>query len=197
MPPDATSKSSRGPRLIILSAPSGAGKTTLCNMLLREYPSRIAYSISTTTRSQRPSERNGIDYHFVTPEVFEQKRLNGDFAEFAQVHNNWYGTSKSDVEQFLTQGKHVIFDIDVHGAMNLKKQYGTRCLLIFIRPPSMEDLKTRLVQRQGDSRTSIETRLQNAYNELEWSKKFDYQIVNDHLERAFQELKEIVKKECR
>ncbi len=183
------------PRLIILSAPSGAGKTTLCDMLLKDFPS-VALSISTTTRKSRPYEKEGVHYHFVTPEVFQQRIDNGEFAVWARVHSNLYGTSKETIEKYLKAGKHVLFDIDVQGAMSLLKHYGDRVLLIFIHPPSMEILEERLRNRKGDSGASIETRLQNAYNEVEWSRKFDHQIINDDLEKAYQQLKRIIEREC-
>jgi guanylate kinase len=182
-------------RLVVVSAPSGAGKTTLCEMLIRDFPN-IRLSISTTTRPRRPTEKDGIHYQFVSPEGFQQKIDAGEFAEWAEVHGHSYGTSKRTIENALAAGKNVLFDIDVQGAMNLQKQYGERVLLIFILPPSIAELEQRLRNRKGDSPASIEKRLKNAYNELEWGKKFDYQITNDHLDRAYQELKEILRKEC-
>ncbi len=183
------------PRLIIVSAPSGAGKTTLCERLIKDFP-RIALSISTTTRSIRPYEKPGVHYHFVTPEQFARKIEAGEFAEWAEVHGRRYGTDRQVVESLLQSGKHVLFDIDVQGAMSLKKQYGNRTILVFIEPPSLQVLEERLRNRKGDSSQSIETRLANAYSELEWSRKFDYQIVNDDLEKAYRQLREIVEREC-
>ena len=115
-------KKNLAPRLIIISAPSGAGKTTLCDMLIKEFP-QISLSISTTTRPKRPNEQEGTHYHFVTAEEFQKKIDHGDFAEWAEVHGNRYGTSKTTIEAALKQGKNVLFDIDVQGAMNLKKQF--------------------------------------------------------------------------
>jgi len=184
------------PRLIVISAPSGAGKTTLCERLMAEFGDKIVLSISTTTRSIRHYEREGVHYFFVTPEEFRAKIQRGEFAEWAEVHKNLYGTARKTIENCLAGGKHVLFDIDVQGAMSLRGQYGDRVLLIFIHPPSLEVLQERLTKRKGDSSTSIETRLRNAYNELEWSRKFDHQITNDDLERAYRELREIVRKEC-
>lgn len=183
------------PRLIILAAPSAAGKTTLCEKLLRDF-SNIQLSISTTTRPIRPMEKDGVHYFFVTPPVFQQKIQSGEFAEYATVHDNLYGTSKRTIEGFLAHGRHVLFDIDVQGAMNLKRQYPEQALLIFVHPPSMEELEKRLRARKGDSPEAIEKRLRNAYSELAWSQKFDYQIVNDDLDRAYQELKEVIQREC-
>jgi guanylate kinase len=185
----------RPARLIVLSAPSGAGKSTICQRLIAEFP-QIRLSISTTTRPQRPAETDGVHYHFVSPEIFEQKILHNDFAEWAEVHGNRYGTAVATIEGFLKQGKHVLFDIDVQGAMNLRKRYGKRTLLVFILPPSMEELRSRLEGRKSDSPAVIEKRMKNAYSELGWSQKFDYQITNDHLERAYAELVQILRKEC-
>lgn len=183
------------PRLVVIAAPSGTGKTTLCEMLLKEFPN-FTLSISTTTRSQRPNEKAGTHYHFVTREEFQKKIERGDFAEHAEVHGNLYGTSKKVVEEAIQSGKHLLFDIDVQGAMSLLKHYGNRVLLVFIHPPSMQILEQRLRDRKGDSLQAIEKRLQNAYNEVAWSPKFQYQITNDDLRRAYQELKQIIQKEC-
>lgn len=183
------------PKLIVLSAPSGAGKTTLCELLLKEF-STIALSISTTTRTRRDYEKEGIHYFFVSPETFQKKIDAGEFAEWAQVHSNRYGTSKAMIGGLFAQGKHVLFDIDVQGAMSLKKLYPDRCVLIFIHPPSMQILEERLRARASDSAASIEKRLQNAYNEVAWSQSFQYEIVNDDLQKAYKTLREIVKKEC-
>jgi guanylate kinase len=172
-----------------------AGKTTLCERLIKEDPT-IGLSISTTTRPQRPYEVPGVHYHFVSQETFDSMKNQGALAEHAFVHGNWYGTPKSEIERHLNAGRHVLFDIDVQGAMSLLSSYEERVLLIFILPPSMEELEKRIRDRKGDSPASIERRLQNAYNELGWRTRFDYQIVNDQLERAYQELKGIISIEC-
>jgi len=165
-------------------------------MLLRDF-SQVTLSISATTRPKRPSEQEGIHYFFLpSKEEFRKRIQGGEFAEWAEVHGQYYGTPREPVDRWLSEGKHVLFDIDVQGAMSLLKIYRQRVLLVFIHAPSMDVLEQRLRHRKGDSLPSIETRLQNAYNELEWSKSFDYQITNDNLDRAYAELKEIVKKEC-
>ncbi len=187
---------SHSAKLIIVSAPSGAGKTTLCDLLLRDFP-QIQLSISATTRPKRPYEKEGVHYHFLTPEEFQKRVKAGAFVEHAVVHGNHYGTLKSTVEDTLKKDQPLLFDIDVQGAMSLKKLYPTQCLLLFILPPSLESLEQRLVGRGSDTGRSIETRLNNAYNELEWSKSFDHQIVNDQLEKAYAQMKEIVIKACR
>lgn len=183
------------PRLVVISAPSGAGKTTLSSMLLKEFP-QLKRSVSTTTRPIRPNEIEGTHYHFVDDLTFQDKIHKNQFAEWALVHGKRYGTTRATVESLLNQGYHPVFDIDVQGAMNLKALYGDRVLLIFIHPPSMEALKERLIQRKGDSAESIENRLKNAYIEIQWSQKYDYQIINDNLETAFQKLKKIIQQEC-
>lgn len=189
------SSSAPQPRLIIISAPSGAGKTTLCDLLLKDFP-QIKQSISTTTRPKRPHEQNGVHYFFISAAEFESKRVQGDFAEWAEVHGNLYGTSKSTINSILGEGKHVLFAIDFQGALSLKKIYQSRALLIFIHPPSMEELAHRLIQRKGDSPEAIEKRLKNAYTEVAWSQKFDYQITNDNLTTAYQNLRKIILEEC-
>ena len=135
-------------------------------------------------------------YFFITSEEFEKKKLAGEFAEWAEVHGNFYGTRKQTVDDLLAAGKHVLFAIDVQGALNLKKLYPTRALLIFIHPPSIKELQNRLIQRKGDTPEAIAKRLQNAYTEISWSQKFDYQITNDDLKKAYQQLKDIIQREC-
>lgn len=181
-------------RLIVLSGPSGTGKTTLCNLVLENYPT-IDLSVSTTTRGRRPDEKEGINYFFVSEEEFKREIEAGEFVEWAVVHNHHYGTQKKTIEKAFQRNRHLLFDIDVQGAMALRKLYPKESLLIFIKPPSMEELKRRLIERKGDSSRSIETRLQNAYNEIKWSPKFDHQITNTDLTHTFQQLQTILKKE--
>lgn len=164
-------------------------------MLLRQFP-EIALSISTTTRLPRPNEREGVHYFFVDDDEFQRRERAGEFVEWAFVHDRRYGTSKKTVESFLAEGKHILFDIDVQGAMSLKKLYPDRALLVFICPPSEAALKERLSARNSDSPEVQARRLANAKRELEWAPKFDYAIVNDDLDRAFEELRSIVEKEC-
>lgn len=194
-PPPPPKRAPR-PRLVVISAPSGAGKTTLCNMVLRDF-SDVVRSLSATTRPPRPNEKNGTHYRFLSHQDFVRMRDAGEFAEWAEVHGSLYGTPKAYIEHSIAAGRNVLFNIDVKGALALKKLYGPRVLLIFIKPPSMEELQKRLLERKEDSQRSIETRVRNAYNELQWSGSFQYQITNDDLERAYQELKEILHRECR
>ena len=183
------------PRLIILAAPSGGGKTTLCDLLLKEFPT-ISLSVSTTTRPKRPNENDGVHYHFVTEEQFENKIEHNDFAEWAFVHHNRYGTSRSTIEDQFKKGHHVLFDIDVQGAKSLKSLYPQQALLIFILPPSIEELERRLRARKGDTEVAILNRLVNARQEISQAGWFDYQITNENLQDTYQQLRTIVEKEC-
>lgn len=183
------------PRLIILAAPSGGGKTTLCDLLLKEFSS-IALSISTTTRPRRPNEVDGVHYHFVSEAEFEAKIEHNDFAEWAFVHHNRYGTSRSTIEEQFKRGHHILFDIDVQGAKSLKSLYPQQALLIFILPPSIEELERRLRARQGDTEVAILNRLVNARQEISQAGWFDYRITNENLQDTYARLREIVVKEC-
>jgi len=186
--------SSRGGKLFIISAPSGAGKTTLCNMLQNEFPD-IMYSVSHTTREPRPGEKHGLQYYFVSKETFEKKIAADDFLEYAVVHGNYYGTSKSEVKEKLAGGRDLIMDIDPQGAMQLKEKIDS-AVYIFIMPPSVDTLRIRLTSR-NDTRESIETRLANAAGEIAYKDRYDYVIVNDKLERTYKELSAIYKKESK
>jgi guanylate kinase len=178
-------------RLIVVSAPSGTGKTTLCARLLREIP-ELMLSISTTTRAPRGAERDGVEYFFVTPEEFKAKVDADRFAEWAEVHGNFYGTSKDFVERAFAQGKSLLLDIDVQGADALKASYPAETVRIFLTPPSMEELERRLRARGTDSEESITKRLLGAAAEMAHQDHFDHVIVNDDLERAYFELTGIV-----
>jgi guanylate kinase len=184
-----------GGRLLILSAPSGAGKSTIVQWLMKEHPElKLAFSISCTTRAPRGTEQNGVEYIFLSPEEFKEKIHNGEFLEFEEVYENrFYGTLKSQVESQVEAGQNVVFDVDVKGGCNIKKFYGERALSLFIQPPSVEELRRRLVGRQTDSAEAIENRLAKASYELTFAKNFDRVIVNDDLEKAKQETYEIVK----
>ena len=130
-------KGGKKPRLIVISAPSGAGKTTLCEMLIKEFSDQVGLSISMTTRPKRPTETDGIHYHFVTPEKFQQSVTKGELAEHAQVHGNLYGTPKSEIDKHLGAGRNVLFDIDVQGAEALKRLFPSQTVVVFIFPPSI------------------------------------------------------------
>jgi guanylate kinase len=171
-------------KLIVFSAPSGAGKSTLINYLLAQDPA-FQFSVSATSRAPRRNERDGVEYHFLMPEEFKRKIRNGEFLEYEEVYPNlFYGTLKSDVERILATGRHVVFDVDVVGACNIKKQYGEKALSIFVRPPSIEALRSRLENRHTDSPEIIEKRLAKAEYELGFATAFDRVIVNDEIEKA-------------
>lgn len=178
-------------RLFVVSAPSGAGKSTLTNRLLSRIEN-VKLSISCTTRPRRGDEVDGREYYFLKQEEFFSRRKAGDFLEWAQVHGNYYGTSRSHVEEMLDEGNNVIFDIDVQGAANLKKIYPD-AVLIFISPPSRQALELRLRERKTDDPVEIEKRLSNAGGELVEGKGYDFIIINDDLEQATDELVAIVK----
>ena len=176
--------------LIIVSAPAGTGKTTLVHMLKGEYPEEVVQSISCTTRKPRPDEIDGKDYVFLTDKAFEERIKRGEFLEYATVFGHQYGTSKELVEAQRVDGKHVILVIDTQGAMELKKKI--KALYIFIAPPSMEILEERLKNRKTESPETLKKRLKWAQYEMEQAKHYDYTIVNDDLETAYEALKSII-----
>lgn len=177
-------------KLFILSAPAGTGKTTLVKMLVNEFSS-VIQSISYTSRPTRVSELEGRDYHFITEEEFKKKIEMGDFLEYAQVFSHFYGTDKEWVEKRLSSGYHVFLVIDTQGAMQLQAR-GVDAVFIFIYPPSLEELKIRLQNRKTETDAIIEERLAWALKEMEIGKKYDYQIVNDNLNIAYQVLRSVV-----
>lgn len=179
------------PKLIVISAPSGTGKTTLCTRLLREVP-ELMLSISTTTRAPRGQEKHGEAYFFTTPEEFRRLIDAGRFAEWADVHGNFYGTAKDFVEKAFAGGKSLLLDIDVQGAEQLRQSYPGETVRIFLKPPSMEELERRLRARGTDSEESIAKRMQGAAKEIAEMDRFDHVIVNDDLERAGFELVGVV-----
>ncbi len=176
--------------LIVISAPSGTGKTTLAHMLLKAFPN-MEFSVSYTTRKPRPGEVNGKDYFFVDRDTFERMIEEGDFLEWAEVYGNLYGTSKSQVIKALNEGKDVLLDIDTQGALQVKKNF-PEAVLIFILPPSLKELERRLRSRGTDDEETIERRLKTARVEIERAPLYDYIVVNDVLEEAFEKLKSIV-----
>ena len=173
-------------KLIIFSAPSGSGKSTIVQWLMKEHPElRLYFSISCTSRAPRGTEQNGVEYFFLTPEEFREKIANHEFVEYEEVYENrFYGTLKSQVEKQLNAGQNVVFDVDVKGGVNIKKFYGDDALSVFIQPPSIEELRKRLVGRATDSPEAIEERLAKASYELTFANQFDTIVVNDDLEMA-------------
>jgi len=181
-------------KLIIFSAPSGSGKSTLVQHLMTEYPElRLKFSISCTSRAPRGTERNGVEYFFLSPDKFRQKISAGEFLEYEEVYQDkFYGTLKSQVEIQAERGENVVFDVDVKGGCTIKKYYGDRALSVFIQPPSVEELRKRLVGRATDAPEVIEQRLAKAEYELTFVDKFDKVIINDDLDVAKAEAYQIV-----
>ncbi len=177
--------------LAIVSSPSGAGKTTLTRRLLTEFAPRLEFSVSYTTRPMRPGEVDGRDYHFVTPDAFEQMVERHEFAEHAYVFDNRYGTAKAPVEAALAAGRDVIFDVDWQGGAALSAVWPDDVLKIFILPPDLETLRARLQGRATDAPDVIERRQRKALEELEHYPEYEYLIVNDDLERAYSLLRSI------
>lgn len=179
-------------KLIILSAPSGSGKSTIINYIL-EKGLPVEFSVSATSRSPRGEEKNGVEYHFLTPEEFKEKIQKGYFLEYEEVYpDRFYGTLKSEVENKLDTGKNVILDVDVAGGLNIKKIYGDNALLIFIQPPSIEELQKRLEKRGTDSKEVIADRISKASYELSLAPHYDKIIVNDNLTKAKEETINII-----
>jgi len=179
-------------KLIIFSAPSGAGKTTIVHHLLGGGVN-IGFSISACSRERRANELDGVDYHFLGVEGFKEKIDNDEFVEWEEVYpDQFYGTLKSELNGLLKQGKNVIFDVDVVGGLNIKKQYGDQAIAVFVMPPSLEHLRQRLEHRSTESQETLQRRLDKAEKELTVSDQFDVILVNDDLESAFSKAELIV-----
>ena len=182
------------PKLIIFSAPSGSGKTTIVHEVMKSgIP--FAFSVSATSRPPREGEVDGRDYRFLSVEDFKKAVADNEFLEWEEVYENqFYGTLKSDVEAKRQQGYHVIFDVDVVGGLNIKKHYGDEALAIFIKPPSIEELKRRLQNRGTEDESSFQKRIAKAQKELEYAGDFDVVIVNDDLQQAVDETLQAIRK---
>lgn len=183
-------------KLIIFAAPSGSGKSTIINSIMADGDAEdlnLHFSISATSRAPRGEEKNGVEYFFLTPEEFRQKIANDEFVEYEEVYTDkFYGTLKSQVDKQLANGENIIFDVDVNGAMNIKKLYGKRALSIFIQPPSIEELRDRLEKRATDAPEVIAQRVERAKYELEQAEHFDEVVINDNLEVAKVEARALV-----
>ncbi len=183
-------------KLIIFAAPSGSGKSTIINSIMADGGAEdlnLHFSISATSRAPRGEEKNGVEYFFLTPEEFRQKIVNDEFVEYEEVYTDkFYGTLKSQVDKQLANGENIIFDVDVNGAMNIKKLYGKRALSIFIQPPSIEELRDRLEKRATDAPEVIAQRVERAKYELEQAEHFDEVVINDNLEVAKVEARALV-----
>ena len=182
-------------KMLIVSAPSGSGKSTIVQWLMQEHPElKLYFSISCTSRAPRGTERNGVEYFFLTPEEFKDKIAKNEFLEYEEVYENrFYGTLKQQVERQREAGQNVVFDVDVKGGINIKKFYGDEALSLFIQPPSVEELRKRLIGRATDTPEAIEQRLAKAEYELTFAPQFDHVIVNDDLEIAKQEALKTIK----
>lgn len=180
-------------KVIIFSAPSGSGKTTLVKHSLEVF-NELQFSISCTTRQPRGSEVHAVDYHFLSPDEFRQKIAEDAFVEFEEVYTDkYYGTLKSEVEKIWSQGKVVIFDVDVKGGVSLKKYFGEKALSIFIEPPSIEELERRLISRNTDDAETIRTRVAKAEEEMSYAKEFDKIVINSDLDIAKREIESLIK----
>jgi len=181
-------------KLIIISAPSGTGKSTIIAWLMKEHPElRLAFSVSCTSRAPRGTEQNGVEYFFLSTEEFRQRIARGEFIEYEEVYEGrYYGTLKSQVDRQLEAGQNVIFDVDVKGGVNIKKHYGSEAMSIFIQPPSVAELRRRLEGRATDTPEVIDQRIARAEYELTFAPQFDRTVVNDDLEKAKTEVLSLV-----
>ena len=183
---------SRRGMILILSSPSGAGKTTLTRMLMQDSALDLTLSVSVTTRTRRSSEVDGVHYHFIDRGEFERMKAADELLESAEVHGNAYGTPRAPVEKVLAQGRDMLFDVDWQGASQVRERLGDDVVSIFVLPPSMRELRERLERRAEDTASSIEARFQNARKEIERWRDYHYVVVNDDLNRAYGDVKTIV-----
>ncbi len=180
-------------KVLIFSAPSGAGKSTIVGHILKIYPEMMEFSISATSRAPRGKEEHGKEYYFVTPEEFRKLISEDKFVEYEEVYeDHFYGTLKSEVERIWEKGHVIIFDVDVKGGVNLKKYFGEKALSVFIEAPSVEALRERLINRRTDSPEAIEERVAKAEEEMTYASRFDYVLVNDDLSTALGEAEKVV-----
>lgn len=183
-------------KVIIFSAPSGSGKSTIVNALLTQI-NNLEFSVSATSRAARGTEKNGVEYYFLTQSEFEQRIANDEFLEWEEVYKGtYYGTMKSEIDRIWGAGNIVIFDVDVVGGVNLKSLFGNDALSIFIMPPSVDELRRRLVCRNTDTLETIEKRISKAATELKFADKFDMIVVNDSLEQAIENAKDAIVEFC-
>lgn len=180
-------------KLIIFSAPSGSGKTTLVHHLLSKPELKLAFSVSATSREKRPNETHGKDYYFLSADEFRKRIEADEFLEWEEVYTDqFYGTLRSEIDRIHAEGKHVMFDVDVVGGVNIKKQFGDEALAVFVKPPSTEELERRLRNRSTESEESLKKRVGKAAEELEFATQFDVVLVNDDLETAKREAEKLV-----
>lgn len=184
------SNSRRG-KVIVLVAPSGAGKTTLARRLLADYP-QIKFSVSATTRPSREGEKNGEAYYFLSEQEFDQKVRGNQFLEWEYYSSKRYGTLRSEVDKLVECGYFPLLDIEVKGALNVQQMYGSDSITIFVKPPSMEVLKKRLQNRGSETKISLQKRLERAREEMSFAHRFDHAVINDDLDTAYEEIKAII-----
>lgn len=178
--------------LIVISGPSGCGKTTIAREILKKHPDML-FSVSMTTRPRRATEVEGNDYFFVTKNVFEEKVQRGELVEWERIYDDDYGTPTSEVDRAITSGKPMVFDVDVKGALSIKRKYPEHTMLVFIKPPSLEVLVERLRSRKTETNESFTKRMERVAMELEQARSFDHVVINDTLTRAITEVDEIIK----
>lgn len=178
------------PLLVVISGPTGSGKTTISRKII-ETSSKSVFSISHTTRDKRPNEKNGVDYYFVTREKFRQMVLDKEFLEYAKVHSNFYGTHRNEWERARKRGLDLILDIDVKGGNQIKKSFKD-AVLIFVLPPSFKELLKRIKKREGEKNFDIYTRFKTALKELDFAENYQYNIVNEEIDAAVEDVKEII-----
>lgn len=183
-------------KCIIFSAPSGSGKSTIVQWLMAEHPElRLAFSISATSRPPRGTEQHGVEYFFLSPEEFRSRIAAGEFLEYEEVYQDrFYGTLKEQVDNQLKAGQNVVFDVDVKGGCNIKEHYGSKALSVFIQPPSVEELRRRLIGRATDSMEQIEQRVAKAEYEMGFAPQFDRIVINDNLDEAKQQTLDMLRK---
>lgn len=179
--------------LLVISGPSGVGKGTIASRLMKKYPD-LKFSLSMTTREPRESEEEGVNYYFTDVENFEQMIEENKFIEYAKVHGNYYGTPKEMVEKSLKNGETILLDVDIQGALQVKRKY-PKGIYIFILPPSMDELKNRIIKRGSETEKTFKTRYDNAFKEIDLAVAYDYFIINDKLDKAVDTLETILKAE--
>ena len=179
--------------LVVISAPSGGGKTTVIRKVLASGNDHFRYSISATTRPLRTGEVDGQDYHFLSLEEFKDKKEQGEYVEWAEVHDNYYATPRKPIEKWLNEGKTVFLDLDVNGGLEVKEYFNDSALLIFIKPPSIESLEQRLKGRKTETQHEIDKRLKRVPEEMHKSQRYDYQILNEDLDNTKTEILEIIR----
>lgn len=180
-------------KLFVFCGPSGSGKTTIVHHLLKQMP-QLSFSVSATTRSKRNHETDGVDYYFLTPDAFRNKIMNDEFLEWEEVYKDrYYGSLKSEVERIYNSGCFALFDVDVEGGLKIKKIYGDNVLAVFVKPPTLEILHQRLINRKTESEESLKKRIEKSDYEWTFANKFDYILINDSLDVACAEAISIVK----